>query len=592
MASDDIISARGLPVEPNLLALFAEAMPRVPPRAVSPTLRPTYLDCVAQTIVHPFVVAFDGDAEQEREWSGYAKGLIKTIPLFMRGKIALSGLLLSYASDEAKISDAIADQLVDASLGASKAALLKGSFHVISRAGVTPPRAGMYLGMLSRTSDAALTRSNYEDAQGNIVLERGLLKTLKIGLDPRSLVVDAATFAAGDILWARLYNASRGRVFYRAEIKHALSGGVMGMSSGFGHELQRQLSEESKLDFSDLARHTIIQGGLDAIAGGIGGAQAQRYMRLKLPRDTPSDVATARSTAFQLGEVLDKQQADLRDGAFVLRKKLPRLTVETWLGWVRSPGGKQVSAIFRPDNGTEAFAARMQSEIASYGLKRLGFATNSPVTIAREVEIGGQRYRGFIQAVEGVSLADYVQRKLGKPSTGVSKRELVELIKEKPGLYRSYIDAWVYRMMIGEWDNHALNMTVHTRANGTASVRNIDLGDGFRRAKTELDVMPVPGVRQGYDFVNAYLYNELSGRKIPQYKLNELQSLYHEFNSQSGKSRLRSVGLTAQQTEGILGRTRWLLDHKHFPQQQEALFYLRLNDARRAVERWLDLRRR
>jgi hypothetical protein len=43
--------------------------------------------------------------------------------------------------------------------------------------------------------------------------------------------------------------------------------------------------------------------------------------------------------------------------------------------------------------------------------------------------------------------------------------------------------------------------------------------------------------------------------------------------------------MTPQQTDGLLGRVDWLVRNGRMPVGREALFYLPLNDARRAVER-------
>ncbi|MBA3995040.1 MAG: hypothetical protein C0469_16095, partial [Cyanobacteria bacterium DS2.3.42] len=53
-----------------------------------------------------------------------------------------------------------------------------------------------------------------------------------------------------------------------------------------------------------------------------------------------------------------------------------------------------------------------------------------------------------------------------------------------------------------------------------------------------------------------------------------------------GPSELLSVGITPQQSDGLIWRIDWLVKAGRMPANREAFFYLHLNDARRALEHW------
>ncbi len=558
----------------------------VPLPAIRPRRKESYLEFAVHTICDPAVEFATADGKISDEISDYAKGFAKALPLFMKGRFAFAGLLLSYAADEAKIGDSAKEQVLDTCLGAAKGAFLKGTFHMFGAQGATPGMSGVGIGFVSRVSDAALTRANYLDGDDSFSLSKGIETTLATGLDRRTLIMDAITFGASDILWARLMNGSRGAAFFRPEITHAISGGTMGLTTSFVNELQRQIADGGKIDTSTLLRRTALGGAFDSAAGGLGGMQTRRHSMLKPAyNDSPDIMQKARSTKFQLGEIADAQQIVLRDGAFVLDKKLTSLTTETWLGWTKAPDGRKIRSIFRPDNGTEAFAHRMQTEVAAYGLQTLGLKMAVPVTVARKIVIDGKTHSGYIQEMEGVSFAAFAKNEIGHGQS-LSRKQLLDLLHKDKGLADSYSNAWLHRMVIGEWDNHALNMTVH-RHQDSNNVRNIDLGDSLRPAATILDLIPTPGVRQGYDRINAHLYKSISGKNLSAETLSYLRDINSQFSTPQGRSRLFAIGLTPQQSDGLLGRIDWLVKNKKMPLNSEAMFYLPLNDARRAIERWV-----
>lgn len=544
----------------------------------------SYLDLAVRTALNPAAKLVTGH-EIGDEFSLYTRSFLKTVPLFMKGRLGIAGLALGYVLDEAKISDPYQEQALDAGLGLLKAGTLKSSFAAMSRYGTTPGLTGVGLGITLRFSDTALTRRNYYDEHGSINVGRGLDRALSVALNPAALVIDAATYGAADIFWARAMNYSRGRVWFSPPLKHALAASTMGFTSGAGFELHRQLASEGEINPLEILRKGALQASFDAAGGALGGLQAQRHMQLKhLHQDAPDAVAQARKTAFQRGELADHRQRELRDGEFVLDRHVSGLTMQTILGRVKSPSGEMIPAVFRADDGSAAFGHRMQSEIAAYGMQGLGFKANVPVTVARHIEVGGKRVVGYVQELEGRSLAEFIENGVQRKGTTYTRRDVVKFFENNKSFRESYTDAWLYRLIMGEWDNHARNMAVIEGSRGL-QVKNIDLGDGLRPAQSTMDLQPVPGVRQGYDLINSWLYNKVAGNKLPLERVAELSTLHARFSTTEGKAQLQALGMTGQQIEGILGRMQWFMKNKQMPRQQEPLFYLHLNDARRFVER-------
>jgi len=525
----------------------------------------SYLD----TALHPLAEAVTSSDKGADEMSGYMRGFVKTVPIFMKGKLALPALAISYIADEAKVGDTAQHQLVDAGLGLGKGALIKTTFSVFEGRGMTPGATGMALGIMNRGSDSLLTRNNYYDSKGEFSLSQGLGRTLTVTANPGAMLIDAAAFGANDVMFATMFNKSRGMVAYKPSLTYTLSAGTMGATSGFGRELDRQLREDKQLDFTQLARKTFLQGAFDAAAGRVGAWQATRGTALQ--PDAPGAMQEARSTPFQRGLVVDARQAALRDGTFIPERQAGGLHTETWFGKVKTESGELIPAVFRPNDNTEAFAARMQNEIAGYGMKGLGFKTNVPATVARTAEINGKPYSGFIQEMAGPNLVEHFRSTLGTPEGQLlNKTSVLDHFRSSTALSGSYSDAFLNRMVMNEWDNHAMNMSVSDQVN------NLDLGYSFRVPKSSLEFEPLPQARKAHESMSAALYNEFSGKPLSPQQKGEMTSLYEQYSTPEGRQQLQDLGLTARQVDGVLGRTHWFSTHAYFPRQQESLLYVQL----------------
>lgn len=540
-----------------------------------PRLR-SYLD----TAVHPLAEAVTSTDSAADEMSGYMRGFLKTVPIFMKGKLALPALAITYMSDEAKMGDTAQHQVMDAGLGLGKGAVLKTTLSAFHGHGMTPATTGMGLGIVNRGSDALLTRNNYYDAKGEFSISQGLSRTISVTANPAALAIDAVAFGVNDAVFAKMFNSSRGLVSYKPSTLYTMSAGTMGVTSGFGRELDRQIREDGTLDFTQLARKSFLQGVFDAAGGRVGAWQTTRGT--KLQPDAPGAMEKARSTPFQRGEIVDARQAALRDGMFIPERQASGLHTETWFGKVKTQSGELIPAVFRPNDHTEGFAARMQNEIAGYGMNALGFKTNVPATVARTAEINGKPYSGFIQEMTGPNLLDHFHTALGTPSGArLNKSAVMDNFRSNTALSSSYGDAFLHRMVLGEWDNHAMNMSVSDK------VHNIDLGYSFRVPKSSLELAPLPLSRKGHESLNVGLYKDFSGKPLSPEAKAEMTALYDKYSTPEGRAQMEALGLTPRQVDGVLGRTNWFATNAFFPRQQESLFYVQLAKANQFANRVL-----
>ncbi len=529
--------------------------------------RQTYLDAAVHSAIDPIAQEiFTAPTAKvvEDEVAHYSKAFIKTAPLFMKGKLALGGLALTYVADQAKIGDTWQNQATDATLGLGKAAVLKGSFAMMESSALTPARAGIQLGIVSRTAEAGLTRENYLDKDGKLNFTHGLSTTLKTALNPGSLAVDALTFGAADVVWGRMYQNSRGAIRFDTVMNKTFQAGAMGTAAGSGNELVRQWQSGENLNLSLIMGRGLADGLVGAAAGRVGGMQSARYDRLS-PLDSPTAISEARQTPFQLGKVGDANQIALRDGVFTPTREIGDLMTTTWKGTITTAEGQVKPVLFRPDTGIEAFAYRKQSEIAGYGLgTKIDFTNSLPASVARTVEINGKTHSGYVQEITGKNLLEVVDphgpRKMFTPPS----RKVLEDFRQNKPLFEAYQEAWVKRLIMGEWDNHILNFVSEKTPAGT-TVKNIDLGDGLRPATTQADLIPRPGLRRGWENLNQYLYKEAAKTPLPQETVAKVQQFVDTYNNPAGKTELQGLGLTPQQVEGVMGRADWFAKHGRLP---------------------------
>src|SRR5581483_7377150 len=105
----------------------------------------------------------------------YACGFLKTVPLFLQGKLGLYGTIAAYALDQARPSESTGNKLIDLALGGTKGGLMRGAFSILGSRELSIVGKGVALGASSRLIDVALTRQTYVDlSTGKFSLDTGL----------------------------------------------------------------------------------------------------------------------------------------------------------------------------------------------------------------------------------------------------------------------------------------------------------------------------------------------------------------------------------------------------------------------------------
>jgi|AGTN01.3.fsa_nt_gi hypothetical protein len=539
----------------------------------------SYLDLAMDHTLKPAAGLVISNEQTLKTVTDYGKQFVKITPLFMKGNLSVLGLATAYAADEAKVDAPVTDQLIDAGLGAGKGLALKGAFSLMGNRGMSPSMSGIQLGIIQRTSDTALTRSNYYDQDGHFSIATAMTKASKAAMKPEMLAMDAATFGAADVVWGRMYAVTRGAAYYNPVLKNAFVGGTMGAASGAGYETVRQL-EEGKFDPIRLAQRATGDGLLGTFSGAVGGMQMRRAMSIDLAKSAPPGIKTTQ----QEPGFLNAEQMALRDGEFIVAKKATgsnfdggptaNLTMEAYTGMVAKADGTMTAAIFRPNDGTPAFQARMNAEISGYAANKGGLGDSMPLSVARSVEIGGKTHHGYIQEMGGVDLNSYLNKQaVGKFGSG-SMQNMLRVFREDVALQNGIKGALGERMVFGEWDNHSMNIIVRETEAGRV-VKNIDMADGLRPTQTKLDNTPTPGFLDGYDKLNSRLYGELAGKPIGSDFKGNLQNFLSRYDNAQGRMLLQEQsGWSHAQIEGVIGRSKWFVEHGIFPNpQQQSMLY-------------------
>ncbi|MBU6452860.1 MAG: hypothetical protein KGS72_13825 [Cyanobacteria bacterium REEB67] len=570
------------------------------PEAIKPhpALQQSYLDAAVHAVIDPVVnkIAPTASAKAvEDEIGSYSKSFIKMAPLFMKGELAVGGLALAYVADQAKIGDSLSNQLTDAGLGLGKAVALKGSFAMMESRNLSPTMTGVGLGIVQRTSETALTRENYLDAKGHVSYADGLAKTMRTAFNPASVAVDAASFGAADVLWGRAYMRSRGDIRFDTILKNTLAGGTMGFTSGAGNELARQWQQgDGQYSLSAVLGRGLAGGALGTAAGRLGGMQSERSLRLDI-KDAPGAINEARNTPFQRGEIVDANQAALRDGPITLTARYDHLMTPTYRASIDLGNNNWQNVLFRPNDGSEAFARRMQTELVGYGMgSKLKSANSVPVSVARSVEIDGRVVDGYVQEMRGKALLDDLHPGGAATFFRSPPKEMLAKVAADPNFISSYQEAWTQRLILGEWDNHSLNFLTDrsrlsapeapainepTEAGGfthsdtfdrasdhqTVNVLNIDLGDALRPANSKADLIPRPGLRRGYENTSQYFYQIAASKPLSEQTVTNIREFVRQYDTPSGHQELQALGMTPQQTVGAMGRARWLAEQGRLP---------------------------
>jgi hypothetical protein len=237
----------------------------------------------------------------EPQAQDYLKQIIKTVPLFMGGRVALAGAALTHALDQAKPGDDLGTQLLDGSLGAAKGAGTKAMFDKIGSWDMSFVAKGLGMGMTARTLEVGLSRETYlHDGQFSL---RHARSTMMDALGQKQLVADAAIAGIGFGALRGMNRAGLTGVMESRLGGTVLAGTVFGGSAGAFQEFQRQ-SAQGKFDPVAIARESLIHAGIGSVSAAPGGLQAG--LRLHRSDLGPFDPAQTKANFERMHSPVEK----------------------------------------------------------------------------------------------------------------------------------------------------------------------------------------------------------------------------------------------------------------------------------------------
>lgn len=209
----------------------------------------------------------------------YLKDLIKTVPLFMGGRVALMGASALGALDQARPGDSAGTQAVDGFLGAVKGAATKRAFDGLGAMPTNFVVKGVAMGMTARTLDVGFTRQTYFDNNGDFSIGHGVWNVAGTAFGPKALAGDMVTAGMGLGAMRGLEKLGVGRLQESRLFSNVANGTIFGGSTGMYQEFQRQTAE-GKFDPLGIAKETFIHAGVGGLGAAPGGFQAALKYRV------------------------------------------------------------------------------------------------------------------------------------------------------------------------------------------------------------------------------------------------------------------------------------------------------------------------
>jgi hypothetical protein len=204
----------------------------------------------------------------EHRIGAYSGAALKTALLFADNKIGYAGLAVVSTADEAKPGDPFERQAVDAALGAAKGLATRFVFNKINEQPWNPVAKGWTLGMSNRLIDVGLTSDNYINADGQIDMKAGGLKTLASVFSAKSLIVDAGTGLASSLVLLPIDAYTSGAFLKNAAAAKLTIAGVSGLTEGSLIELNHQQDnpKQPPIVWKDVAIKGLQRSALDTIS--------------------------------------------------------------------------------------------------------------------------------------------------------------------------------------------------------------------------------------------------------------------------------------------------------------------------------------
>jgi len=256
-----------------------------------------------QLAVKEVASVFTSNKNVQSEVGRYGSGFLMTAALFMPGKIGLASTVVLGALDHASPNSTGGAQMADLALGGFKGAGLRGimhgmgSKHVPEMVANSAALKGVAFGFSNRALETVLTRQSYLGGKGNISGAAFGGKFAHEVVNPTALVSDAATFVAAHALFKGAARLSP-QLFERSVVAQTMATSAsFGLSNGASAEIIRQQDSNEKFDLGKIIGRSLIQGGIDALAGAPGGMRAR-----SINRQSESDKSVNSRVIDPLGE--------------------------------------------------------------------------------------------------------------------------------------------------------------------------------------------------------------------------------------------------------------------------------------------------
>jgi hypothetical protein len=193
-----------------------------------------------------------------------AADFVKTASLFTSGKLGMAGTFLAYGLDQARPADTWKEQVADFGLGGVKGESMKGMFSLIGSSGAYAPLKGALMGMGAGACDEVFKRQTFTDPAS---LNDRLRKN---AFDPQAVLLNTATFMAGQGLYAGIDLATKGALSQSRLVSGMVMGGSFGFVNGTVAEASRESQEKGKVSPGNVLWHGLLDGSVSAAGAGVG----------------------------------------------------------------------------------------------------------------------------------------------------------------------------------------------------------------------------------------------------------------------------------------------------------------------------------
>ncbi len=242
----------------------------------------------------------------------YGGGFLKTMSLFLKGRFAMAGLMLTAALDQAKPSDNISAQIQDFSLGAAKGLLTKATMHALGQAKLGIAAQGIGLGTTTRLTELGLDRSTYINHDtGRFDLALGASRAAGKALSPAALICDVAMFGAAHSMIAGGNQLTRDAIRRSPLLSTMLTGTTFGFASGATTEVTRQSDRGERFDLGKILMRGALQGAIDTVSAVPGGIQADVSLCSRIDLTVEKSLPKVLNTGKQIRQEIDETISNL-----------------------------------------------------------------------------------------------------------------------------------------------------------------------------------------------------------------------------------------------------------------------------------------